>query len=491
MSDFTEQVHQILNGAVSFFIGYGLRKAVGLFTTIMLARLLTIDSFGVLMFGLSIIGITKKFGKLGSTTSFLKLIPKYIDNVYKQQKVITVGVTVTAIGALVTAGALFWYAPIINELSIGADQLPVVLRLLSFVMILEIFIDVCSSLLQSIKRPRLQVVIKDGIKPLFRNGSILLGLYFGSSIVGVTIALAIGFAVAFVISVLILLKTGDIWMSTEISREDIFEYTKFSIPLTFQGSASILYKQIDILMIGLLLVSADVSLFKVATSATAYLILPLLALNQIFTPLSSELYEKGKYEDISILYHVVTRWALTLSLFPAAAVVIYRQEVLSIFGSEYVAASTLMVAFILREIIINATGPSGKLLVMMSRQNYAMGIQWVFGILNVILNYILILRMGVLGAAIATVTTTILANTSRVGMVWYLENIHPFRIKMVKPFISLGPAAIGMYIISMNYTELTAILYGTALGGAMYLIGIYLIGIEKEDKDVFYDFVSE
>jgi len=482
---FLGQIRPILDGAASFFSGYIARKAIGLLTTVMLARVLTMDSFGILIFGLSVIGVVKKFGKLGSASSFLKLIPKYVDDTHQQHKIITIGITVTAIGTVVSAGALFWYAPQINELSIGADQFPAVLKILSVVMILEVFIDVCSSLLRSMKRPRFQVIIKDGIKPLLRNGAILTALYLGSSVIGVATALAIGFAVGLIISVLMVRKVGNVAISVNFNRKDVSEFLSFSIPLTFHSSASILYKQIDIFMIGLLLASADVSVFKVGVTATTYLILPTQALNQIFTPISSELYEKEKYDDIATLYHVVTRWALTLSLLPVSAVLIFRHELISIFGSEYIAASGLVVIFVIREFIINSTGPSGQLLVMMNRQNYQVVVQWVFGILNVTLNYILILWMGVLGAAIATVSTTVLAQISRVVMVWYLEDMQPFRIHMIKPFISLIPATIGMYYILTNYNGLVSLIFGTIFGGVIYLTGIYLMGLEDEDKLVF------
>jgi O-antigen/teichoic acid export membrane protein len=320
------------------------------------------------------------------------------------------------------------------------------------------------------------------IKPVSRNGAILLALFLGYSIIGITVALIVGFGIGLVISIIVIRKAGNVAASMNISRDDITEFLRFSIPLTIQDSGSILYKQIDILMIGFLLVSADVSFFKIATVSTVYLILPLQALSQMFVPIASELYEKDNTKELNRLYHIVSRWALTASLFPAAAVIIFREELLTVFGSEYTAASFLVIIFVFRGIIINITGPSGNMLVMTNRQNYQVLIQWVFGVANVILNYILILQLGLIGAAIATTTTTILANISRVVLLWQLEDMHPYKRKSIKPFVAVLPAVAGMYLVLIKSSGVMSLVSGSVIGGSIYLTSIYFLGVEETDK---------
>jgi len=484
-----DETKSVLNGAMSFVVGQVGRKLIGLVTTALLARLLTVEDFGVLMFGLTVVGVVAVFGRLGTSQSLLKLLPKYADDPRKQRRVFTVAVGTVLFGVVLFGTVLAASADLINDVSIGAEQFPALLQVLVFVMAANVLFEVVVHTFGGLQRIPYKMVVKDGIKPLFRSASILLALYYSTSILGIATTLAVGLVIGVALSVLLLARVERIWPTAGVTVDDTREFLGFSLPLTLQDGGSVLYKQVDLLMIGLLLSSPEVSAFKIATTVTVYLGLPLRAVNQMFVPLSSEMYENGELKSLNDLFGTVTRLSLTPTLPAAVAVVIYRQELLAVFGSEYTNYAALVVVLTFQYVVLNATGPSGYLLVMTNNQYYQLVNQWVFGILNVVLNYVLILQFGVVGAAVATVTTTVLANVTRAVGVWYLEGMSPIKISILKPLAATLPAAGVMYAFSLQPHGL-AFIVGAFVGGLTYLGALILLGVKKEDQKLIADLLS-
>lgn len=477
-----DETRSVLDGSISFVVGQVGRKLIGLVTTVLLARLLTVEDFGVLTFGLTVVGVAAVFGRLGTSQSLLKLLPKYADDTRKQRRTFTVAVGTVLFGIVLFGTVLAASADLINDASIGAEQFPALLRVLVFVMAANVLFEVVIHAFGGLQRIRYKMIVKDGIKTLFRSASIVLALYYGASILGIAATLAVGLGVGVALSVFLLVRVVKMWPTASVTADDAREFLGFSLPLTLQDGGSVLYKQVDLLMIGVLLSSPQVSAFKIATTITIYLGFPLRAINQMFVPLSSRMHESDDSEELDRLFGTVTRWSITLTLPVAAAVVIYRQDLLSVFGQGYVNSSALVLVLVVQYVVLNATGPSGQLLVMTNNHYYQVVNQWVFGVLNVILNYLLIVQMGVLGAALATVTTTTLANITRAVEVWYLEGMSPIDSTFLKPVIAVIPAIGVMYAISYWHHQFAFIVLGTIVGGVTYVASLVVFGIEEEDQ---------
>jgi O-antigen/teichoic acid export membrane protein len=90
--------------------------------------------------------------------------------------------------------------------------------------------------------------------------------------------------------------------------------------------------------------------------------------------------------------------------------VLFSNQVLGLFGEEFLAAKGAMVVLILGQLVNVGAGSVGYLMQMTGHQNQC---AMVFGScagMNVVLNIILIPTLGVLGAAIATAFTRSLWN---------------------------------------------------------------------------------
>lgn len=238
-------------------------------------------------------------------------------------------------------------------------------------------------------------------------------------------------------------------------------------------------------MVGLFLPSAAVGIYNIAVLVSQLVSLPLSAFGQLFPPIASELYSKGKINELSSLYSRVTRWMFTIALLPGLAVIVYAETVLRIFGSEFTTGTSILVLFSIAQLMNAAVGPSGHLLMMTNHQYLTMVNQWIIGLLNIVLNYFLLQEYGLVGAALATAGALALINIVRVVELWYTEGLVPYREAFFKP-ISAGIIAGGaMEAGKLFFSGYLLPIVGTAVGGALFVAVLYILGIEQDDVEFF------
>jgi O-antigen/teichoic acid export membrane protein len=135
-------------------------------------------------------------------------------------------------------------------------------------------------------------------------------------------------------------------------------------------------------------------------------------------------------------------------------------------------------------------GPSGFLLMMTDNQYVTLMNQLLSGFLNVVLNFVLILEFGFIGAAAATASVLAGVNVLRVIEIWYLEGLFPYNLAYYKP-VAAGLLSAGLlYLIGFWLDGYYLLVGGGILGGAMFAAMILAFGIEQEDIEMFRSFVS-
>jgi len=91
------------------------------------------------------------------------------------------------------------------------------------------------------------------------------------------------------------------------SKADVAEFYKFSIPLTFQRAGTLLYNQVDLVMVGIFLSGSSVRIYKTSLIISKLLRIPLGGFNQLFPPIASRLYTNGELAELESLYGRVKR----------------------------------------------------------------------------------------------------------------------------------------------------------------------------------------
>jgi O-antigen/teichoic acid export membrane protein len=253
----------------------------------------------------------------------------------------------------------------------------------------------------------------------------------------------------------------------------------------FSRAGSVLYTRVDVFMVGFLLSSEAVGFYNIGFLVSSVVTLPLVGLSQIFTPIASRLYEADDYEGLDSIYSTVTRWAFTVSLFAALFAIVYAREILALFGPAIVRGAPVLQLFALGQLLNAAVGPSNYLLMMTNHERLSFINHWVFGVANVILDYVFIHKFGFVGAAFATAGILALLNIVRWLELRYLEGLSPYSYRYYKPLVAGFVAAIVLYFSRFLASGIQSLVVGGVLSGLAFVLALYALGIEQDDKEFF------
>lgn len=485
-------LRSVSRGASMHLVGKVVLDCLEFLLNVVLTRALGSRLYGVYAYGHTFVQIATVFTNLGTNNSLLKYVPQYEDDPRKQRLMVGLAYVTSFVASFVVAAVMYLSAPVVNQYTLGEPLFADVLRLFAAMLVFDTMRRVLNSTFRSLERLEYQVLVDQLARPAARLGAVGLALAVGLEFYGVMASLvaasllALGLAAAIFLSRVELRPTLD---PRTASREEVVEYYNFSVPLMLKDAGSILRSRVDVLMVGYFLSSTAVGIYNVCLLVSGMIGLALSAFNQLFPPVASRLYANGDVRELNELFGIVTRWTVTIMLFLGAGAVVYRAELLALFGEEFAtgAAALVLVVFVVGRVFSNGTGPSGYLLMVTGHQYVLLANQWVFGVANVVANYYFILEFGLVGAALATTIVNALNNVARLLEIWYLEGLFPYSSAYLKPVVAVGGAGAVMYGVGLYVSGPALLVAGGAAGLAVYLAGLYLLGIEAEDRAFLRD----
>jgi len=186
------------------------------------------------------------------------------------------------------------------------------------------------------------------------------------------------------------------------SKDWIKRCFSYSWPYTFGGVSQIVSQNFGQIVIGLFMTGSFVGIYNVAFLLQGYLIMiPMLSIGLMF-PLMTSLVvtgEKTRIERYSRVYapQIGFFWALFISVF-----LLFAPEIFLLFGPDYVAAS-LPFAILLVGITFRIfTTINSPILVSYGLTKHAVSVSIVMGAILLGLYFLLIPKLGISGAAIAS-----------------------------------------------------------------------------------------
>lgn len=484
-TDNDKSLRSITQGASLYSVGWIISNGLGFVFNLILTRVLGATLYGIYTYANTIISFLVIFARLGTGKSLLKFIPAFSDDPAQQNWVTGLAYLTAIVGSVTVSITLFVLAPVITALTIDEPVLIVVLRILSIVLPFNTLINLTNAVFRSLEQLEYQVLIANIFNPIVRIFAVSSAFALGYSLIGAVAALAIGTILIFIAALSLLSLKTDIQLMGDRSKGSIYEFYDFSIPLTLKDVGTELHTRVDLLMVGFFLAGSVVGIYRVALLLAMLLTLPLSAVNQLFPPVASNLYASGKTAELELVYKIITRWVFTITIPPALLMVIYSSEVLRIFGEAFTGGALVLVFFTIARLSTSAVGPSGYLLMMTNHQYLNLMNQWVLGVLNVILNYIFIIRFGFIGAAAATTGTFVLISVIRVIEIWYLERMTPYSSKYWKPVVAGACGALVMVGWRFFLNGYPLLIVGSATGSLVFIGVLVVFGIENEDQEFY------
>ncbi len=403
----------VSRGALSAFAINVTGAGIAFGLHVLLSRTMGLESYGVYVYAFTWISVLALVSKLGLDTGLVRFLPAFavheswpqMNGILRQSTRLTLATSLILAGSTGLAVWLFG-----AEL---APELRYTLWLGCLVLPVLALTQLRQAALRGFKRiPRAEMPDRI-LRPLVMGAIVvILGTVFERHI-GATVVMTAHLAAlagAFLIA--------HYWMARAVPQParratpayETGKWLKTSLPLVFVSAAHLILSQIDVLMVGSLLGSAETGIYAVAARISAFVIFGLIAINAIAAPMISQLHAAGRMIALQRMLTLTARANLVFALAVALVIIAAGEWILLLFGSSFARGHGALVILTGGHVVNALAGSVGFLMIMTGHERDAARIMAWSVAANIALNAMLIPLWGLEGAATATAATTVLWN---------------------------------------------------------------------------------
>ncbi len=196
-------------------------------------------------------------------------------------------------------------------------------------------------------------------------------------------------------------------------RDVVEPLVGYSLPLLLKNSFGKLIGNIDIMIVGLLLSSESVGFYRTGFVVVQTEMIILISLYYLYNPIQTGLIS-GDSGGSAEFYENVTGVAIVATSVATSFLFVNSNSIISILFGERYAPGASVLAILSIDIFLRASfGPVGETLESAKETGIESAVVIGSTVMNVGLNYVLILQFGIIGGAIATTISIFLLNLLR------------------------------------------------------------------------------
>jgi O-antigen/teichoic acid export membrane protein len=273
------------------------------------------------------------------------------------------------------------------------------------------------------------------------------------------------------------------------------EMVVFSLPLVLSTVLTVLLSRTDTLMLAYFRSSYEVGQYNAAYPVAGGLLVVLSAFGFMYLPVASRLDADDEREEVDRVYTVTTKWVYVVT-FPAFLVFVTAPtDVMRIFfGAEYTEAAAVLPILSIGFFLSAAVGRNRETLSALGETQFILVANGAGFVLNVVLNLVLIPRIGFIGAAVTSALSFAVTHAVVVGTLAVRHGITPLSAESLRTFVSLPvlllpPAAL---VLGRAVTVTTVTLLPVLLAvGLVSLVVVTLAGGLQSEDEVVLEFVED
>lgn len=460
----------------------------GFASSALLSRILGPSLLGRYQLGLTVVLITAIFTVAGFDKGLVRFLPVIkIKNSSEARALFAISMQISLVISVALATALYFSAPLIAIKYFHSEEMTRVVRVFSVYLPVISALKIVSGGVNGIKRADVDSNISNVLIPLFFL-TFLIAIYFsGQELISCILArMAASLLGVITLILFFIVKVSSTGKSIEksISYRQFFS---FSTNVMFIGAIYFLLGHMDIIMLGYFVPEREVGIYAVALKIAVLVIFGLQVMLPIVRPHFSELSELRDFAALEALFKTATRWVLYSGLFVFSLIIILREEVLNVFGPEFVVGGSTLIILGIGNLANAVSGPTGAMLVMTGQQKWEILNIALMAIINFLLNIVLIPRMGSIGAAIATALSISAINAAKFIEVYLIYKIHPYSMKCFKGIFAIICGFVTCYFVRASalhfgFNIISLILLSSIIFGAVTIILIFILGLDAEEK---------
>lgn len=457
----------------------------------LLARWVGAEFLGIYSLANAIMLISEVVAKMGLETGVMRFVSQLNPELDQEkiQKIIASALKMTTIFSLVIMVAL-----IISSGAIVKNILnePPLLKLVIIIFAIAIPFNaltlVSAFATQGFKRLKYKILVTQFLNPTLLLTTMVICYWFISAESALMAPMLITGIIGFFVMLGVLKKVTGVSNNQIMKAKVDTSLLNFSYPLMFVTILQTFMHWMDILMLGYFTDATTVGLYHPAARTAGLLQALLLSFISIYAPMMAQFHREGDRKKMDDTYKLVSRWLLMCAIPISAIFIIFPGKVMLLFGPEYLPSAKILVILTGATFIQAIFGAAGPTLSMSGHTKLVLWNTIGAFALNFGLNIYLIPNYGIIGAAIATLTSLIVVGFARTIEVSVILKMNFFDRKVIKPIFAGIAVFTGLLLIKdfimPFHTLITLLSAGIFSVGSFGLI-MWILKIEDEDLDFF------
>ena len=440
----------------------------GFIWTILMARYLGVDNYGILGFAISITGILTVLDDLGISGHIVRHIatynesaPKYLGNA------IPLKIIFALMKLIITLIILILLK--INEFTIF------ITLLFSVEMIIKSYITLINGTFQAFENGKYQ-----GIGISLMNTTtlifILISINLDLGLLGVSISYILANLLTF-IYIYYILNKNIVKPKFELDWGFCKKITLLSLPFAAMGILTTVYYSIDVVMLTKLVGDYATGIYNSTYKLISVLTLFYSVYTAVIYPVMSKFFKNDK-KLLIISYEKSIKYLMLIIIPLAIGTSFYSLDIIQlIYGHQYDAAASVLSILIWTVCLLFISGASNTLLNASHKEVTVTKIYAIAAVFNIVLNFFMIPYLSYNGAAITTVLSDVLIVSLQTYVIRRIG--HKANKKLYSDIIKIiiGSAVLGIALYFLNLNMWFAI----PVGLIIYLAVVYLLRVFDND----------
>lgn len=483
----------VIAGQAGFsFGGFLFGQALRFVFNLLVARVLGADALGIYALAIAVIQIAEVLAIAGLDSGMLRFVNVYRNDPLRQKEVIGSALKTSLFLSVSVTLLLMLFSGSIASTLHGSRLLQLVICCYAVAIPFNAATMLFGHAMQGFRKLQPKVIATQVISPLLL---LLLTILFRYT-AGHDEALLFPFVLAAVGSFFwirpYLVKISGVVPSGILHAPLDRVLLAYALPFMVVSLLSVMTHWLDVVMLGMFTDTATVGIYHPAARTAGLIRSVLLAFSGIAAPMIAELHAGSENAEIGRIYRMVTRWIIAVVLPPVLLFTLLPGPVLAVFGARFAAGSTVLIVLTVASFLQVGFGLSSTVLAMTGYSRLslfnalgALGLQ-------VALNFLLIPRLGINGAAFSTLLVFLLLSAIRVVQIHHFLKINPFGRALWKPLASsLVTAAL---LIALRPWLLSQPTFIGLAGGAFISAGFYtammlLLKLEQEEREIILKYM--
>lgn len=477
-------LNRVLKASSLVFIGLIISKILGYAYRIVVARYYGKEIYGLFLLGLMIVMFVTTIAEFGLSEGLIRYISFYRgkkDN-EKIKTIFRSATKLVSLTSIVFLIALFFLSDYISNNLFHNPSLSIILKIFSLVIPFSLLSNLYLATIKSFEEIGWYSFIYNILQNVVKIGALALLIVIGiGSENAVIISFISGIIAMFIVARIFLKsKLSLVFEKSHKDKKLLQEVFSFSWPIMLSGVVSMFLFWIDTFSIGLFYGGDEgaslVGIYNAAVPLASLLLIAPEIILQLFLPLINKEFAQDNKGVIMGVSKQLSKWVSLVNIPILIVMLLFPGVIINFFfGQSYLAAETSLRILAVGLFISSISGVFRGLITMSGKSKFIFYTLLGTGVFNGLLNFLLIPRFGLAGAATATTTAYLLLTLAFLFESKRLVGFWAIKRDMIKIFlVALIPTV--LLLLAKNFFPVN--LLSLILLGFFFVI-IYAIMIIK------------